>query len=268
MSSPRTSDTARVSGSAAAIYESFFVPALFEEWPPRVLNAAGVRSGDRVLDVACGTGVLARAAAVRSGAASNVTGLDINPEMLAVASAVQPAIEWQQGAAEELPFADEQFDVVVSQFALMFFEDRGRALREMHRVLARGRRMAVAVWGRLEDSPGYAAMVHLLDDMFGAEVAGGLRAPFNLGDESLLRSTFESAGLAVDGFQTMDGRAVFPSIRDWVYTDIRGWTMSDLVDDAALERLTEASETHLARFATAGRVEFAIPAHIVVVSKS
>ncbi len=123
---------------AAAVYEEFFVPALFQEWAYRVADAVPLRPGDRVLDVACGTGVLARAVAARVSPGGSVAGLDMNPGMLTVAGRVAPAIAWRQGAAESLPYADASFDAVVSQFGLMFFADRQTALREMMRVLAPG----------------------------------------------------------------------------------------------------------------------------------
>ena len=101
---------------------------------PSVADAARLASTDRVLDVGCGTGVLARAAADRVAAAGQVTGLDRNDGMLAVARRLQPQIDWRQGDdAIQLPFADGSYDVVMSQFALMYFPDRLAALKEMVR---------------------------------------------------------------------------------------------------------------------------------------
>ncbi|HVR66787.1 MAG TPA: methyltransferase domain-containing protein, partial [Verrucomicrobiae bacterium] len=170
----------QVTRSAADIYEEFFVPALFEEWAPRLCKAAALSHGNNVLDVACGTGVLAREAArcVQSG--GKVTGLDRNEVMLTVARRVAPGIEWRQGRAENLPFPDGSFDAVVSQFGLMFFEDREGALKEMWRVLKPRGRLAVAVWDALEHSPGYADMVALLKRLFGDRIANELKAPFVL----------------------------------------------------------------------------------------
>ncbi len=128
----------QVSTSAAEIYEEFYLPALFLEWAPRMAAAAGVGPNQRVLDVACGTGVLARALAERVKPRGAVTGLDINEGMLAVARRKAPEIDWRHGAAEALPFADGSFDVVVSQFALMFFQDRAKAIGEMLRALRPG----------------------------------------------------------------------------------------------------------------------------------
>jgi ubiquinone/menaquinone biosynthesis C-methylase UbiE len=143
----------QVSTSAAEIYEEFYLPALFLEWAPRMAAAAGVEPNQRVLDVACGTGVLARALAERVKPGGTATGLDINEGMLAVARRKAPGIEWRHGAAESLPFDDAAFDVVVSQFGLMFFQDRTKAIGEMLRVLRPGGRLAVAVWDSLDRTP-------------------------------------------------------------------------------------------------------------------
>lgn len=112
---------------AATAYEEFFVPALFQEWAQRVVTAAQLQPGQRVLDVACGTGVLAREAAERVGAAGTVVGLDPNPGMLTVAKRRAPGVEWREGTAEAFPYPDTSFDAVVSQFGLMFFTNRGQA---------------------------------------------------------------------------------------------------------------------------------------------
>lgn len=87
---------------AAQAYEALFVPALFEQWTPIVAELAQIRPGERVLDVACGTGVLARHAAQRVGPGGQVVGLDPNPGMLAVARQHAPAIEWRQPERVEL----------------------------------------------------------------------------------------------------------------------------------------------------------------------
>lgn len=264
------SDDARgqVLASAAEIYDRFFVPALFEQWAPRMLRAAAVSAGDRVLDVACGTGVLTRAAAERAGE-GRVTGLDVNPGMLFVARRRGAGIEWREGAAEALPFGDGEYDVVLSQFGLMFFEDRERALREMSRVLRPGGRLAIAVWDSLERVPGYAAMAALLERLFGAEIAASLHAPYSLGDAQALGRLLEAAGLRGCVIETLDGIAHFPSIADWVRTDIKGWTLADRIDDAQLAQLQRAAAEELRPFVDAGgTVAFPHPAHIVKARKA
>ena len=124
-----------------------------QNWAPRVADAAGIKSGDRVLDVACGTGVLTRAAAERAAPGGDVSGLDLDPGMLAVAARINPGLRWQQGSAGALPFADDSFDAVVSQFGLMFFPEPSVALREMMRVLKRGGRFLVLEFSTV-DLPG------------------------------------------------------------------------------------------------------------------
>ena len=263
------SDRGQVNRSAADIYEEFFIPALFQEWTARVMDAAAVQSGQRVLDVACGTGVLARAAAERIGVNGSVIGLDINDGMLAVAARKAAQIEWRQGKAEALPFEDDHFDAVVSQFGLMFFEDRPAALREMLRVLRPGGHLAVAVWDTLDHTPGYAAMVRLLQRLFGEEAANGLRAPYVLGNTNELAALFAAANIPQATITTHTGTARFPSLESWMFTDIKGWVLADILDDAQFEGLLNEARTVLAPFVSSdGSVAFAAPAHIVSAIKA
>jgi ubiquinone/menaquinone biosynthesis C-methylase UbiE len=263
------SDRGQVTGNAAEIYEDFFVPALFREWAGRVADAAKIQPDWRVLDVACGTGILARTVEDRTGQSGTVVGLDINEGMLGVAKRKAPNIEWRQGRAEALPFNDNSFDAVVSQFGLMFFEDRYAAIQEMMRVLKPGGNLAVAVWDMLEHTPGYATVTALLQRLFGSRVADALRAPFVLGDPHLLRGLFTEAGVPNAKITTKEGTARFPSIQQWMYTDIKGWTLASMIDDAQLALLCTEAERILQPFTMSdGTVVFSLPAHIVTVTKA
>jgi ubiquinone/menaquinone biosynthesis C-methylase UbiE len=258
----------QVSPAAATVYEEFFVPALFEQWAGRVLSAARVQRGQRVLDVACGTGVLARHAADRVGPGGNVIGLDVNEGMLDVARSLAPEIEWRHGRAESLPFDDSSFDAVISQFGMMFFDDKTTALREMYRVLRPGGHLAVAVWDSLDRTPGYAALYGLLRRLFGEPVADALRAPYSLGDYGVLTALFDDAGVPDAHITTRQGMARFPSIDSWMHTDIKGWTLADMIDDDQYEHLRREAHLTLQPFVMdGGRVEFSAPAHIVSAHK-
>ena len=146
----------QLSDDTAVAYERDFVPAIFAQWPPKLADDRRDRTGRpgarRRLRDRASWRVRPRPAWAPSG---RVTGLDLNEGMLAVARRLRPEIDWRHGDALDLPFADHAFDVVVSQFALMFFPDRPRALREMWRVLAPGGRLAVAVCAPLEETRGY-----------------------------------------------------------------------------------------------------------------
>jgi ubiquinone/menaquinone biosynthesis C-methylase UbiE len=176
------------------IYERFAVPALFAPAAERLLAAAQPRRGERVLDVGAGTGVVARQAARHVAPDGAVVGLDVSPEMLAVARAASTreglAIAWQEGRAEELPFPDARFDLVVSQFALMFFA-REAAIAEMRRVLVPGGRVAAAVFQEIERHPLYVALDHAVARRLGTSPIGEI---FALGDAGALAADFARAG--------------------------------------------------------------------------
>lgn len=257
-------DSGQLSETAAEIYQRFFVPALFAGWPDPVLDAAKVVAGDRVLDVACGSGVLAGAAAIRAGDQERVSGVDINPGMLDVARALYPKIDWQQGAAEALPFEANHFDRVVSQFGLMFFEDRIRAISEMRRVCRPGGRVCVAVWGRLQDTPGYLAVAQLLHELFGAERARSIEVPYVLGERDELAGLFDRAGVRDYRIDTLTGQVRFDSIDAWVYTDIKGWTLADQLSESEYLRFRDHAHRALVAFQLEdGSVCFDAPAHLV-----
>ena len=256
---------------AAKSYEALFVPALFAPWASRVAESAQLRPGQRVLDVACGTGVLAREALVRTAPGGAVAGLDPNAGMLAVARALAPAIDWRQGVAESLPFPAGGFDAVVSQFGLMFFDDRARALREMLRVLRPGGRLAVAVWDALEHVPAYAALVDVLERVAGPAAADALRAPFALGRREALVTLFRAVGVGRAEIVTHVGRADFPSVRAMVEADLRGWlpVRGVVLPEAQIEQIVqEAEHTLRAHVAPNGRAVFETRAQLVTATRA
>lgn len=135
---------------AAELYESYVARYVLAPWAPLLLDAARLASGERVIDVACGTGVVTHVAATRVGSAGKVVGVDLNPGMIAVARSLPApagvAIEWLQRDALNLGMPDAGFDVVLCQQGLQFFPEKTLALREMRRVLDHGGRLAVSVW--------------------------------------------------------------------------------------------------------------------------
>jgi len=262
-------ETLSVAQSPADVYDERFVPALFQQWSRIVSDIAGIASGQHVLDVACGTGALAMAVAERAGSSGAVVGIDVNDEMLAVARRKRTAVEWKNGRAEALPFADASFDRVVSQFGLMFFEDRSAALREMMRVLRPGGRLAVAVCDALDHSPGYAVLAELLHRLFGHPVAEAFRAPFLFGDVEKLLFLCREADIANAVIKRHDGRVRFDSIASLVSAERACvWTLGGLLDDSQFERLLISAQESLRPFIAAdGKVDFVMPALVISVEK-
>ncbi len=139
-----------ITAEAAELYERYVARYILGPWAPLLVDAARLAAGERVLDVACGTGVVTRAAAQRVGPAGQVVGVDLNPGMIAVARSL-PApigapIEWLERSALDLRLADASVDVVLCQQGLQFFPDKALAMQEMRRVLVHGGRLALSVW--------------------------------------------------------------------------------------------------------------------------
>lgn len=261
--------TSEQNNGFADLYEEFIVPTMSAQWAPPVADAAGLKHGDRVLDVGCGTGILSREAAGRVGSDGHVSGLDISEEMLAVARRIRPDIDWHQGDACALPFDDASFDAVVSQFALMFVADQMAALREMWRVLASGGRLSVAVWWQ---SAGYPILADIARERINGEVAAALMDPFCFGDGDELVKLFRSSGIGTAKVHSHEGWARFPSIDEFVRIEIKGWVDGQLeggMDEGDYSALLVDARTRLAHFCTAdGEAMIPMDAHIVTAEKN
>lgn len=257
--------------AAAEAYEELFVAALFRPWAVRVADGVRARSGDRALDVACGTGVLTRELLGRVGSEGRVSAIDVAPGMIEVARRLAPQADVREGRAESLPWPDGSFDVVASQFGLMFFGDRVGALREMNRVLAPGGRLAVAVWASADATPAFAVEIEIVERLVGKSAGDALRSPFLLGDPDELERLFEAAGLGSIEIATERSDASFPSVRSLLEADLRGWLplMGVTVHEAQIERVIEEAECSLAGLVDAsGTLTFPATAHVVTATKA
>ena len=230
-------ETFQLTAEAAEAYEALFVPAFFAQWPPSLLDAAGVSVGHRVLDVACGTGVVARSAAERVGSTGSVVGVDLSAAMLGVARRIRPDLEWRQGDAGALPFGAAEFDAVVSQMAMMFFPDPTAALREMRRVVRPTGTVGVLVPGGLTANRPYELFVDIVTRHAGPDARSLVTTYFALGDREFLSRLFADADLQVTTATTVVGESRFGSIDELVNIEIDSTPLGERLDRGARARI-------------------------------
>lgn len=263
-----TTETFQLQLAAAELYEQKFVPAIFAEWAPLLIDAAGISPGQSVLDVACGTGVVARHAAARLGGTGVVVGLDLNDAMLTVARRIRPDIDWRQGDAGALPFPGASFDSVLCQMALMFFPDRVRALQEMGRVARDGGTIAVVVPARLAEQPAYAPFVDMAARHAGPAAMSLLNIYWSCGDIGELRALFDSAGMKVMSARSHTGTAKYPSVGAFVATEVEGSPLIDRITPEQYEGIREDAHEVLRPFTSAdSSVAVPLQGHIVTARK-
>lgn len=239
-------------------YENYMVPALFGPWADQLVSAADPKLRERVLDVGCGTGIVARKIAEKQRSVARVAGIDLSPDMLTVAREAADRnglpIEWHQGRAEQLPFPDESFDVVTCQFALMFMADRYAALAEMRRVLVDGGRLVLSVWQSMDRHPFYQSLHEVIHRRFGMS---GVQDIFALGDAEALRAELESTGFKDIGFTPVSLVARFPQPEAFLAGEI------DL-DTAAIPSMQQLDLQERRRIVETIQGEMEQPLHRVV----
>lgn len=263
----------QLAGNAPEIYARHLVPAIFAPWAPLLVEQAALRAGQRVLDVACGTGVVTRLAALHTGPTGNVVGVDLNPGMIAAARALPASegaapIAWREGDAAALGFVDASFDAVLCQLGLQYFTDRPRAAREMARVLAPGGRLATLVWRALDHSPGFVALAGALERHVGAAAAAVMRAPFAFGDAT----DGLHALLTQAGFRTIHVRfdvhmVRFASVRAFVLYQVAGSPLAShvaQVDDAAREAMVGEVTAAMQAYTDSEGLAFPIEGQLLV----
>ncbi|WP_338413757.1 class I SAM-dependent methyltransferase [uncultured Sphaerotilus sp.] len=259
--------------SPAEMYERHFVPAMFRPWSALLLRHAAIQPGARVLDVACGTGIVAREAAPLVGEGGQVVALDMNPAMLAVGRSLPApagaAIDWREGNAMALPFADRSFDTVLCQHGLQFFPDRVGALREIRRVLATGGRVQVMVLQALALHPVFevlmTAVAHHLELPIDA-----VMTPFDLPESEALRTLLVASGFPSAEVLPVSTTVRFPDAERFVplavassaaavpaFAQLTAPARAALLDAVRLD-----VEPMVARYRDAGGVAFPMWAHV------
>ena len=239
-------------GNAPEVYERYKVPSVHGHVARHLLERVELRPGQSVLDVACGTGIVARLAAPRVAPSGRVTGLDLNKGMLDVARACATKagleIEWREGDGSSLPFAASSFEVVTCSQGLQFFPDKVRALREMWRVAAPGGALALGVFG--VPSAYTAALADALARYAGAAVAARSLTPYSLGDTQLLRRMASDAFGEIEIQTVLLPRRIAPT-QEWLLQDTEGTPHGTAIaemDPVARTEMIREIGARLARF--------------------
>jgi ubiquinone/menaquinone biosynthesis C-methylase UbiE len=189
--------------SLPELYERFLVEPLFRPFAEELLSRAGLSPGDRLLDVACGTGIVARLAQRVIADPGGIVGVDASPGMLAVARAVAPAIDWREGDGARLPLGEgEAFDIISCHQGLQFFPDKTAAIREMRRALAVGGRIAIGTWRPLEETQFVRNLQHVAERHVGRIVD----QRHSLGDADALRTLLADGGFRAIRIETVTHR--------------------------------------------------------------
>ena len=256
--------------NASEAYEQYLVPPIFASWADRLVETGEIQEGDRVLDLACGTGIVARRAASRVGNGGSVVGLDINDGMLTVAADTaadsHPSIEWRQGDAVDLPFPAKRFDVVCCQQALQFFDGPAAAVDEMRRVLTPEGRVALSVWRPLDYQPAYAILADALERHIGEAAGAMMRSPFPEWDSENLRTLLQDAGFD-DVSVTIDiGSVRYPSVTEFVRREAASSPLAEpitAVDRERRDELVKKLEDSLHRYCDDEGIIFPMESYVV-----
>ena len=252
------------------IYEQYMVPAIFGRWSRALLFVVDPQPGERVLDLACGTGVVARMAKQMVQPGGEVIGVDFNGAQIATARTIDSSIDWREGDAGSLSFADQDFDLVVCQQGFQFFPDRLQAVKEMHRILKPDGRVGITVWSCIEKNPGYQALAHALGKTVGSSAAGLLDELFAFPSSDEVGRFFADGGFSDAIVETYQIDAVFSSAEEFT----RAIAVGSIIrrtdahfSEETLDLITADVAAELAPYLGDDGLKFPMEAHLLTATK-
>lgn len=245
-----------LAGTTPERYDAFVRP-IMAPFVEAALDAARLHAGQTVLDLACGTGFVARAAAARVGPTGRVVGVDLNAAMLAVAvrhekigrheAAAGAPVEWRQASADDLPLPDASFDAVVCQQGMQFFPDLARAAAEAVRVSRDRARVVATVWSDLEMSPYFHAQFHAVEKILGPEEVSTFISAVSAGDR--VEAAFRAAGLRDVARRKVVAQVHIPSLDTFIHGHLTAVPWGAAIAESRPGGLTAAVESMVAELA-------------------
>lgn len=265
MTEPRFSP--EITDDFVRLHEELLVPAIYGQWAHRVSDISEIDLGHHVLDVACGTGSLSKAAQLETGLSGRVVGLDSSEKMLASAEKKSRGITWQQGTAEALPFEKNEFDRVLCQFSMMFLPNRVAAIKEMLRVCKPDGLVVIAVWAQLDHSKAYGTLIKLVRKHVSSRAALSVSAPWSLGTPGVMDRMLLATDINEYICHERLGVSCFPSMESFVKTHLKLADEFDKLDEETYQRLLNAADVELRPFlVNGGQLVAQLNANIYTVS--
>lgn len=267
-----TSTDAVFAGSIPSTYDRLMVPMLFEPYAQDVAERARRFAPRDILETAAGTGAVTQALHSALPQA-NVIATDLNPAMLEIAAErlKSDKVRYQAADAQDLPFDDQSFDLIVCQFGEMFYPDKLAANREAFRLLRPGGRYLLVIWDSLEKNPASKAIHDAVAAEFPNDPPAFLaRVPFGYADLEVVTADLMAAGFDDLEFETIAHRSKSPSAQDAATAMCEGSPLRSEIearDRDALSRVTDAVARALKLFEGPEGLDAPMSAHLVIATK-
>ncbi len=211
----------QLSDDGPEVYERYIVPAFSGAWAKDIVKRSELKKSDRILDLACGTGIVARTVSEFLGASKQITGVDVNEIVLKkaieIASNKSLSIEYIKTNVNKLPFPDESFDLVLCQQGLQYFPDKLLSLKEVNRILSKKGRVVFSVWSTIDHSPFYKTLYRALEEYIGIDAASILSSAYILEDPENIREMFENTGFKDINIRLVIKQMRYKSLDEFLY---------------------------------------------------
>lgn len=249
-----------------ARYEKELVPSLFRPWSLSTVALAELQQGEHILDVACGTGVVARRALADVGPQGKVVGFDLNAGMIEVARSLpsSDAIEWVEGDALQMPFADEQFDVVLCQGGLQFMDDKVQAVREMYRVLKAGGRFVLLLFRDIQYTPGFALLAEKIAPYTDQRALTSIHTPFTLGNSEEMQHLLREVGFQHIALRHETKEIHFPSAEYFIRARLTATIVKDTITEDVVARAVQEVSAALQPYVINGELRFPMEGYFLL----